>query len=237
MSVPANADRVVAEGATVLAHRAAQAAGRRRRRARRGGADPAVHGRADLAGRRRPAPGDRRRQRAPRAGRPRPGGGAPLAGAQPGDLHRRGRRAGPVVGARPAQRAVTTRLHLEAVRWVADIRRDPDHHARQALDSLLRQLAQDLLTDPSTQERAGAAQDAGARAAADGRHRHVAVERLPQGAARGARGRDGSAARAGVARAGGLRRADRHATTHCASGWTPGAPTSRCGRSGGTATS
>jgi uncharacterized membrane-anchored protein YjiN (DUF445 family) len=49
---------------------------------------------------------------------------------------------------------VTTRLHLEAIRWVADIRRDPQHHARQALDSLLRQLAQDLLTDPATQERA-----------------------------------------------------------------------------------
>ncbi len=50
--------------------------------------------------------------------------------------------------------AVTSRLHLEAVRWVDDIRRDPHHHARQALDSLLRQLAEDLLTDPSTQERA-----------------------------------------------------------------------------------
>ncbi len=50
--------------------------------------------------------------------------------------------------------AVTTRLHLEATRWMADIRRDPDHHARQALDSLLRQLAQDLLHDPATQERA-----------------------------------------------------------------------------------
>ncbi len=50
--------------------------------------------------------------------------------------------------------AVTTRLHLEAIRWMADIRRDPDHHARQALDSLLRQLAQDLLHDPATQERA-----------------------------------------------------------------------------------
>ena len=49
---------------------------------------------------------------------------------------------------------VTTRLHLEAIRWVADIRRDPEHHARQALDSLLSQLAQDLLTDPATQERA-----------------------------------------------------------------------------------
>ncbi len=49
--------------------------------------------------------------------------------------------------------AVTNRLHLEAVRWVADIRADPQHHARQALDSLLAQLAQDLLHDPVTQER------------------------------------------------------------------------------------
>ena len=49
---------------------------------------------------------------------------------------------------------VTNRLHLEVVRWVADIRADPGHHARQALDSLLAQLAQDLLTDPTTQERA-----------------------------------------------------------------------------------
>ena len=49
---------------------------------------------------------------------------------------------------------VTARLHLEAIRWVADIRRDPQHHARLALDSLLRQLAQDLLTDEATQERA-----------------------------------------------------------------------------------
>ena len=49
---------------------------------------------------------------------------------------------------------VTARLHLEAIRWVADIRRDPQHHARQALDSLLGQLAQDLLTNPATQERA-----------------------------------------------------------------------------------
>ncbi|MCW2761074.1 MAG: hypothetical protein JWR85_1275 [Marmoricola sp.] len=49
---------------------------------------------------------------------------------------------------------VTNRLHLEAVRWLADIRRDPQHHARIALDSLLRQLAHDLLNDPATQERA-----------------------------------------------------------------------------------
>jgi len=49
---------------------------------------------------------------------------------------------------------VTTRLHLEAIRWLADIRRDPDHHARQALDSMLRQFAHDLLNDAATQARA-----------------------------------------------------------------------------------
>ena len=50
--------------------------------------------------------------------------------------------------------AVTTRLHLEAVRWLDDIRNDPQHHAREALDSMLAQLAQDLLFDPDTQARA-----------------------------------------------------------------------------------
>jgi uncharacterized membrane-anchored protein YjiN (DUF445 family) len=49
---------------------------------------------------------------------------------------------------------VTERLHLEAVRWLADIRADPHHRARQALDSLLEQLAADLLSTPRTQERA-----------------------------------------------------------------------------------
>jgi uncharacterized membrane-anchored protein YjiN (DUF445 family) len=50
--------------------------------------------------------------------------------------------------------AVTQRLHLEAIRWIADIRDNPDHHAREALDSMLHQLGQDLLTNPATQERA-----------------------------------------------------------------------------------
>lgn len=50
--------------------------------------------------------------------------------------------------------AVTARLHVEAVRWLADIRADPEHHAREALDTMLAQLAQDLLFDPDTQERA-----------------------------------------------------------------------------------
>jgi uncharacterized membrane-anchored protein YjiN (DUF445 family) len=49
---------------------------------------------------------------------------------------------------------VTDRLHLEAVRWLADIRADPHHRARAALDSLLSQLASDLLATPRTQERA-----------------------------------------------------------------------------------
>ncbi len=48
---------------------------------------------------------------------------------------------------------VTARVHLEMVRWVADIRDDPRHHARLALDSLLLQLAEDLLGDEATQER------------------------------------------------------------------------------------
>ena len=50
--------------------------------------------------------------------------------------------------------AVTARLHTEAVRWVADIRGDPHHHARAALDSMLGQLAEDLLHDADTQARA-----------------------------------------------------------------------------------
>ena len=52
--------------------------------------------------------------------------------------------------------AVTQRLHTEAVRWLADIRADPYHHARAALDSMLAQLGQDLLHDPDTQARAEA---------------------------------------------------------------------------------
>ena len=48
---------------------------------------------------------------------------------------------------------VTHRLHLELVAWIADIRDDPYHHARSALDAMLAQLAQDLLHDPATQER------------------------------------------------------------------------------------
>ena len=48
---------------------------------------------------------------------------------------------------------VTHRIHVEVLAWVADIRGDPYHHARAALDSALGRLAQDLLHDPATQER------------------------------------------------------------------------------------
>jgi uncharacterized membrane-anchored protein YjiN (DUF445 family) len=52
--------------------------------------------------------------------------------------------------------AVTGRIHTELVNWVQDIRDDPHHRARQALDSVLNQLAADLLDDPATQARAEA---------------------------------------------------------------------------------
>lgn len=49
--------------------------------------------------------------------------------------------------------AVTRRVHAELVTWVAEIRADPDHQARRAMDSMLTQLADDLLHDPDTQQR------------------------------------------------------------------------------------
>jgi uncharacterized membrane-anchored protein YjiN (DUF445 family) len=49
--------------------------------------------------------------------------------------------------------AVIGRLHRELVTWVGDIRSDPRHHARLALDSMLGQLAHDLQHDPETRER------------------------------------------------------------------------------------
>ena len=51
---------------------------------------------------------------------------------------------------------VTERLHVEAIRWLGDIRQDPRHRARKALDSMLARLGDDLLTNESTQQRAEA---------------------------------------------------------------------------------
>jgi len=49
---------------------------------------------------------------------------------------------------------VARRVHREAVEWVRDIRDEPGHPARVALDRLLGELAQDLQHDPETIERA-----------------------------------------------------------------------------------
>ncbi|GAA4108498.1 DUF445 domain-containing protein [Nocardioides fonticola] len=48
---------------------------------------------------------------------------------------------------------ISGRIHLELVRWVADIRDQPRHRARAALDAMLRQLAEDLRSDPDTRAR------------------------------------------------------------------------------------
>jgi uncharacterized membrane-anchored protein YjiN (DUF445 family) len=52
--------------------------------------------------------------------------------------------------------AVTGRIHTELVNWVGDIRDDPRHRARVALDSVLAQLADDLQHDAATKARAEA---------------------------------------------------------------------------------
>lgn len=49
---------------------------------------------------------------------------------------------------------VADRLHAEAVQWVRDVRSDPRHRVRLAVDDLLGDLARDLQEDPSTMERA-----------------------------------------------------------------------------------
>ncbi|MBK8469749.1 MAG: DUF445 domain-containing protein [Actinomycetales bacterium] len=49
---------------------------------------------------------------------------------------------------------VIRRLHVEVVAWVEEIRDNPGHHARRAVDDLLAQLATDLQHDPDTMARA-----------------------------------------------------------------------------------
>ncbi len=61
--------------------------------------------------------------------------------------------AGAVVGAAEAQRRRHPRASTcRPSRWLEDIRDDPHHRAREALDSMLGQLAHDLLNDAATQE-------------------------------------------------------------------------------------
>lgn len=49
---------------------------------------------------------------------------------------------------------VTARIHVELVRWIADIRDDPEHRARKAIDTMLADLADNLQHDEATMERA-----------------------------------------------------------------------------------
>jgi uncharacterized membrane-anchored protein YjiN (DUF445 family) len=53
---------------------------------------------------------------------------------------------------------VAGRTHAEALRWAADIRADPGHRVRLAIDDVLLGLAKNLQSDPATQERALAVQ-------------------------------------------------------------------------------
>ena len=88
--------------------------------------------------------------------------------------------------------AVTSRVHLELVRWVDDIRADPQHRARLAMDSVLEQLAGDLLSDPETQARAEAAQGPDPRQPGGDPLGHLALGRAPPGPHRLARGPAGA---------------------------------------------
>ena len=217
--------------------RAAQAAQGGRRLARGGSADPALHGRADGPGGRWPAAGDRRGQRPPRPGRARAGGGAPLAGAQPADLLRRGRRAGAVVGAGSAQRAG----HRAAAprggplagrhpaRPPAPRPRGPGQPAAPAGPR-----PAPRRSDPGARREA---QDAGARAAADGRPPACRCgARSARRCSRPSRTRTGRCASAppGSWPPSGRPSA---ATTPSAASWTRGPPTSPSGRWAATAAS
>ncbi len=53
---------------------------------------------------------------------------------------------------------VAGRTYAEMLRWAADVRADPRHRVRIALDDVLLGLAGNLQTDPATQERAAAVQ-------------------------------------------------------------------------------
>lgn len=69
-------------------------------------------------------------------------------------------------------RMVDDRLHAEARRFLADVRRDPEHRMRQAIDDALGQLADRLQHDPDTIGRLEAAKE---RAFDDPRIRELAA--------------------------------------------------------------
>ena len=91
-------------------------------------------------------------------------------------------RAGAVVGADPAQRGGDrTRIHTEAVRWLEDIRDDPRHHAREALDSHARRSSARTCCSTPRPRTAPRGSSAAARPPAVRRDRHLAVERACAG--------------------------------------------------------
>jgi uncharacterized membrane-anchored protein YjiN (DUF445 family) len=49
---------------------------------------------------------------------------------------------------------IANRVYAEVLRFLAEVRSDPDHQVRRALDEYLTRLAQDLRTDPQTMARA-----------------------------------------------------------------------------------
>ncbi len=53
---------------------------------------------------------------------------------------------------------VARRVYREALRWASDVRDDPGHRVRAALDDVLHRFAKDLQTDPETMRQAGVAQ-------------------------------------------------------------------------------
>ncbi|GAB94329.1 uncharacterized membrane-anchored protein YjiN (DUF445 family) [Kineosphaera limosa] len=51
---------------------------------------------------------------------------------------------------------VTDRVHTEALKWVRDVRENPDHRVRLAVDQLVADLGRDLQEDPATMAKAEA---------------------------------------------------------------------------------
>lgn len=54
---------------------------------------------------------------------------------------------------------VSDRVHTEALKWVRDVRDNPDHRVRLAVDELVADLARDLQEDPATMAKAEAAKE------------------------------------------------------------------------------
>ena len=129
-----------------------------------------------------------------------------------------------------------SRVHVELVRWVADIRAEPRHHARQALDSMLAQLAEDLLHDPDTQARTEALKERmleHPQVLASSISLWNALRRVLLGSLADAEGQSGCACspRSPASPSGWI------PTSSSATAWTASPRTSRCSRSTATATS